>query len=192
MSQHVPLAGNAALVPAFAESLPDGGQAGVVDTLATLNDIYNQRDDRWQVQMKLDRPSIKIGTDLTLSVRSDRAGFVYLFYRGTKPDSFYLLFPNRLDSANAIAANEELHLPRPDWAVTALGPKGTDHLLAIVTETARDFSSLSLPAEYVSSAGPFDKIQSTTQAVARIGQIATLSAAVKLPERNGATRDLGA
>jgi hypothetical protein len=193
MRQHVTLAGNAALVPAFAESPPGGAQAGAVDTLATLNDIYNQRDDRWQVQVKLDQPTIKIGTDLTLSVRSDRAGFVYLFYRGTKPDSFYLLFPNRLDPANAIAANEELHLPRPDWAVTALGPKGTDHLLAMVTETARDFSSLSLPAEYVSSAGPFDKIQSTTQAVARIGQIATLSAAVKLPECNGTagTRDLG-
>jgi hypothetical protein len=98
-----------------------------------------------------------------------------------------------LDSNNPIAANEELRLPRPDWTVTALGPQGTDHLLVMVTETPRDFSSLSLPADYVSASGPFDKIQPTAGAAARIGQIATLSAAVKHPECNvsGATRDLG-
>jgi hypothetical protein len=197
MRQHATLAGNAALVPAFAASGPSGAppsgtQPGEVDTLATLNDIYQQRDDRWQVQVKLDQPTVKIGTNLTLSVRSNRDGFVYVFYRGSQPDSFYLLFPNQLDKANALAANYELHLPGRDWTVTALGPKGTDHMLVMVTETARDFSSLSLPAEYVSAAGPFDKIQPTRQAVARIGQIATLSAALKQTECNGdSKRDLG-
>jgi hypothetical protein len=49
-----------------------------------------------------------------------------------------------------------------------------------------------LPAEYVSQAGPFEKIQRTPQAVARIGQIATLSAATrKAVCQNAATRDLG-
>jgi hypothetical protein len=205
MRQHATLAGNAALVPAFAGSQPSGAPtagsapaaggapAAGVDTLATLNDIYQQRDDRWQVQVNLDQPNIKIGANLTLSVRSNRDGFVYLFYRGSQPDSFYLLFPNKLDSNNPISANEELHLPRPDWTVTALGPQGTDHILVMVSETARDFSSLSLPAEYVSAAGPFDKIQPTAAAAARIGQIATLSAAVNHPEcsGSGATRDLG-
>jgi len=130
---------------------------------------------------------------LALTIHSQRDGFVYVFYRGTQADSFYLLFPNKLDSNNPIAANEELRLPRPDWTVTALGPKGTDHILVMVSETARDFSSLSLPAEYVSAAGPFDKIQPTAAAAARIGQIATLSAAVKRAECSGSggTRDLG-
>jgi hypothetical protein len=192
MRQHATLAGNAALVPSFAESQPSSAQSADVDTLAALNDINQQRDDRWQVRVNLDQPTLKIGANLTMSVRSDRAGFVYLFYRGSQPDSFYLLFPNKLDSNNPIAANEELHLPRPDWTVTALGPKGTDHILVMVTETARDFSSLSLPAEYVSASGPFEKIQPTTGAVARIGQIATLSAAVKKSECNGTgARDLG-
>src|ERR1700675_5050661 len=59
-----------------------------------------------------------------------------------------------------------------------------------VTETARDFSALALPN--VSQAGPFEKIQRTPQAVARIGQIATLSAATRKPAcQNGASRDLG-
>jgi len=216
--QHATLAGNAALVPAFSGSPadtarpPTGGApaagaapggvdtAGVdtpgvdtpgVDTLATLNDIYHQRDDRWDVKVKLDQPTLKIGSNLTLSVRSNRDGYVYIFYRGSQPDSFYLLFPNQLDSSNVLAANYELHLPRDNWTVTALGPRGTDHVLVMVSESARDFSRLSLPAEYVSASGPFNKIRPTVQAAARIGQIATLSAAVKNPECTGAARDFG-
>lgn len=165
----------------------------MADPLATLNDIYGQRDDRWQVQATLAPPTLKIGSNLAVSIRSQRDGFVYLFYQGTQPGSFYLLFPNQLDSNNAIAANQELKLPRQDWSVTALGPRGTDHLLVMITATPRDFSSLALPAEYVSAAGPFEKIRPTVQAVARISQIATLSAAAGKPSClvTGDARDLG-
>ena len=141
--QHATLAGNAALVPAFGDSSPSGAAAGgspaAVDPLAMFNDIYNQRDDRWTVQATVAQPMLKIGANLALSVHSERDGFVYLFYQGTQPGSFYLLFPNQLDSNNAIAANQEMQLPRRDWSVTALGPRGTDHLMVMVTETARDF-----------------------------------------------------
>ena len=164
-----------------------------IDTLATLNDIFNQRDDRWQVDATLASPSLKIGSNLSMTVHSAREGFVYLFYRGTQPDSLYLLFPNSLDSSNAIKANQSLKLPRQDWSVTALGPKGTDYLMVMVTDTPRDFSTLALPAEYVSQAGPFEKIRPSAQAVARIGQAATLSAAVAKKECQSADakRDLG-
>ncbi|HEV7614454.1 MAG TPA: caspase family protein [Steroidobacteraceae bacterium] len=191
--QHATLAGNAALVPSFVDEASGAAVSAPSDPLATLNDIYNQRDDRWEVQAKLSQPALKIGTHLAMSVRSQRDGFVYMFYQGTEPGSFYLLFPNQLDSNNAIAANQELQLPRPDWNVTALGPHGTDHLMVMVTATARDFSTLALPAEYVSASGPFEKIRPTTQAAAHIGQIATLSAAAgKAACRSAADkRDLG-
>jgi Caspase domain/Domain of unknown function (DUF4384) len=218
--QHATLAGNSALVPAFSDSQPgtapaqanaasatsggapatSGGASAtsiaapaVIDTLATLNDIYSQRDDRWQVQTTLASSTLKIGGNLTMSIRSQRDGFVYLFYRGTQPDSFYLLFPNSLDTVNTIKANQDLKLPRQDWSVTALGPKGTDHLMVMVTDTPRDFSALALPADYVSQSGPFEKFHPTAQAIARIGQIATLSAAVAKKEcqSNDASRDLG-
>jgi hypothetical protein len=128
-----------------------------------------------------------------MSIRSQRDGFVYMFYQGTQPGSFYLLFPNQLDSNNAIAANQDLQLPRQDWTVTALGPRGTDHVLIMVTATARDFSTLALPAEYVSAEGPFEKILPTVQAVAHISQIATLSAAAghAACQNAGNKRDLG-
>jgi hypothetical protein len=158
-----------------------------------LHDIYSQRDDRWEVRASVSQPTLKIGSNLALSVRSQRNGFVYLFYQGTQPGSFYLLFPNRLDSNNAITADQDLNLPREDWNVTALGPRGTDHLLVMVTETTRDFSSLSLPGAYVSQAGPFEKFEPSVAAAQHIGQIASLSAAAGQDacKRLGATRDLG-
>jgi len=221
MRQHVTLAGNGALVPAFAPTAaapvaaaaadapasngaasmapasPAAASPGAVlpapvDTLATLHDIYAQRDDRWSVALGLDQPALKIGTNLGMTVRSGRDGFVYIFYRGSQPDSLYLLFPNALDAANAIVADQDLALPRKEWTVTALGPSGTDTLLVLVTDTPRDFSSMALPAEYVSRAGPFEKIQPTPQAAARIAQIAAMPAAVGQGGCGaGATRDLG-
>jgi Caspase domain/Domain of unknown function (DUF4384) len=198
--QHATLAGNVELVPAFVDSqspappvVAASAGAAVIDTLATLNDIYSQRDDRWQVNATLASSTLKIGSNLAITIRSQRDGFVYLFYRGTQADSFYLLFPNSLDSANSIKANQDMKLPRQDWSITALGPKGTDHLMVMVSDTPRDFSALALPAEYVSKAGPFEKILPTAQAVARVGQIATLSAAVNKKEcqADDAKRDLG-
>jgi len=192
--QHATLAGNAALVPAFVGSSSSGAGRAAADPLATLNDIYNQRDDRWLVQASVGQPTLKIGSNLAMSIRSGRDGFVYMFYQGTQPGSFYLLFPNQLDSNNAIAANQELELPRRDWNVTALGPRGTDHVMVMVAATQRDFSALTLPAEYVSAAGPFERIRPTAQAVARISQIATLSAAAGKAacQNTGGKRDLGA
>jgi hypothetical protein len=201
--QHATLAGNGALVPSFIDAgpapgaAPPGGApaatAAAADPLATLNDIYSQRDDRWQVQASFGQAALKIGTNLAMSIRSQRDGFVYMFYQGTQPGSFYLLFPNQLDSNNAIAANQDLQLPRQDWNVTALGPRGIDHIMVMVAATPRDFSALALPAEYVSAAGPFEKIRPTVQAGAHISQIATLSAAAGTAacQHTGDKRDLG-
>jgi hypothetical protein len=65
--------------------------------------------------------------------------------------------------------------------------------MVMVAATQRDFSALTLPAEYVSAAGPFEKIRPTAQAVARISQIATLSAAAGKGacQTTGGKRDLG-
>jgi hypothetical protein len=194
--QHATLAGNGALVPIFVDSRPSAAAPAAVaaDPLAALNDIYGQRDDRWQVQATLSQPTLKIGSKLALSIHSARDGFVYLFYQGTQPGSFYLLFPNQLDSNNAISADQEMQLPRPEWSVTALGPRGIDHVMVMVSATARDFSTLALPAAYVSAAGPFEKFSATSQAVAHVSQIATLSAAAakNVCQAAGEQRDIGA
>jgi hypothetical protein len=172
---------------------PTGGAGASANVVAALTDIYNQRDDRWVVDATPAAATLKIGGNLNLSIRSQRNGYVYVFYRGTTPDSFYLLFPNQLDSANSIVANQEMKLPRKEWSVSALGPKGIDHLMVMVTETPRDFSNLALPSQYVSQSGPFEKIQPTAAAVASISQAAVLSSALKQAEcsSSDAKRDLG-
>jgi len=189
--QHVTVAGNADLIAGFPASV--AGAAASADPVAMLNTIYRQRDDRWRVDASVGQPTLKIGAQLTLSIHSQRAGYVYVFYQGTQPDSFYMLFPNQLDLKNQIATDGVLHLPGPDWSVTALGPKGIDHLLVMVTQSQRDFSKLSLPAEYVSQAGPFEKIEPTASSAPIITQLATLSAAAKGNECSNASgaRDLG-
>src|ERR1700730_2860847 len=65
--QHATLARHTAMVPAFADS---GGAAApaAAAPVATLNDIYNQLDDLWQVLLSLDQPPLKIGPHLALSI----------------------------------------------------------------------------------------------------------------------------
>jgi len=162
-----------------------------VNPLATLNDLYAQRDDRWGVSASLSKPVLKIGADvLDLAVTSQRDGFLYVFYLGSQPGSFYLLFPNQLDDDNAIRANEPLQLPRPSWTVNALGPAGTDHILVMVSETARELGDYSLPTPYVSLSGPFGRIAPSAQAVAHLNEIARLSVNFRSAEcRSTAGRD---
>ena len=154
-----------------------------INTLAALNDIYTQRDDRWGVQVNLSKPTLQIGTDvLDFSITSQRDGFVYIFYLGTQPNSFYLLFPNPIDADNGIKAGEELRLPREGWSVSALGPAGTDHLLVLVTENPRELGDYSLPNEYVSLNGPFGMFHVTPATAAHINEAATLARSFRSPE----------
>jgi Caspase domain/Domain of unknown function (DUF4384) len=190
--QHLELTGNAGLVPGFEDDgpspTPPEPRPPQVDALAALHDLYARRDDRWAVKVTPSQSALKIGTDaLDLRITSARDGYVYIFYLGTGPDSFYLLFPNQLDAQNRISAGETLKLPAPSWTVNALGPAGTDHVLVLVTETPRDLGHYALPQEYVSLSGPFGKIGSSARAAGQLTQVASLSSGWQKPK----CRDLG-
>ena len=120
----------------------------VLASLATLRVIEQQSNPRRKVEVVLSRNSLKIGKDpLALTVKSSHDGYVHLVLLGSDRKSFYLLFPNGLDSDNRIWANQRLSLPRPDWKLVAQGPAGTDQLLVLVSDTPRDLKALtaSLP-----------------------------------------------
>lgn len=122
--------------------------------LATLRDIDAQRNPRRRVEATLGQPRLKIGRDpMALSVRSTHDGYVYVVLVGSDRKSFYLVFPNGLDSDNTIRAGLPLALPRPGWELMAAGPAGTNHLLVLVSDTPRDMSALRRPA--ADSAQPF-------------------------------------
>jgi hypothetical protein len=123
-------------------------------SVATLKDIEQQRNPRRQVKVKLSNETLRIGRDpLELSLTSSHPGYVYLIMLGSDRKSFYVLFPNGLDSANRIEARKTFRLPRPDWKLMAQGPEGLNHLLVLVTDTPRDLKSLT--ASSPTSSAPF-------------------------------------
>ncbi len=109
--------------------------------LATLNDIYQQRDIKRDVKVEFQKTNLKINRDnLQYTVRSKNEGYLYVFSLGSDAKSFYMLFPNGYDLNNAIGPSRPL-TPAP---MRSAGPAGTNHLLFIVTEQKRNFGSEAL------------------------------------------------
>lgn len=114
-------------------------------SLATLNDIEQQRDPRIVLDVKLSKSVLKIGKDaLDLSIKSSHDGYIYLVLLGSDRKSFYVLYPNGLDKDNRIKAGQTRRLPRPDWQLEAAGPPGTDHLLVMVSSSPRQIDRLTM------------------------------------------------
>lgn len=130
-----------AAVPAAPPAAPLASPAAPepMGPLATLQELFQQRDSRRELLVSIPSPNLRIGQDkLSLSVKSQVAGYVYVVMLGSDEKSFYLLFPNKVDGDNRIKANQTLLLPRPSWEVTAGGPAGTNRMLVVVSQSPRD------------------------------------------------------
>ncbi len=143
--QHLTLAGNADLPlappppPAASTAKPERPAAGMADPIATLTDMQNGADGRWQVDIVANPAKAKIGREaFTLAVTSSQRGYLYLIYVGSDRKEFLQLFPEKQE-ANLIEANLPFHIP---GEFAAQGPAGTNHVLALVSSTPRDFSKI--------------------------------------------------
>ncbi|HSV61017.1 MAG TPA: serine/threonine-protein kinase [Variovorax sp.] len=95
------------------------------------------------------KAEVAIGKDkLAFDVRSNRAGYVYVYLLSSGNEMF-LLFPNLLDKRNKISANETLSLPRPAWPMDSGGPPGNNEFAVLVSEHERDFASTGMQSEGV-------------------------------------------
>lgn len=150
-----------------------------------LRQMFDQRDAKRNVQVSVDKPTLRIGKDaMDLTVQSDRDGYVYVALAGFDNTALYMLFPNELDGNNKIQAGQKLVLPRPSWRVTAGGPVGTDHLIVMVSDAPRDLSAL---AE--NKAGPFVSSLNDPQGPARLGALMTSARLADTTQcQNAATR----
>jgi hypothetical protein len=140
--------------PAAIPALPAAPAAiEALGSIATLQDIYNQRDPR--LALAVDVPSrVRIGVDpLTFTVRPGSSGYLYAVLLGSDEKSFYLLFPNRLDADNRVQAGQSYVMPRPGWQVMAAGPPGINRILFVVSASPRDPSIFRSIAD--TAAGPF-------------------------------------
>ena len=125
-----------------------------VSARATLRDLEQQRDRRQKVGVKLDKPRLRIGQDfLNLHITAPHDGHVYLVMMGSDERSFYVLFPNGLDSNNRVRAGQTLRLPGPTWQLQAAGPAGTNELLVMVTRQPRSLDGLQ--GDGASAGSPF-------------------------------------
>lgn len=139
-----------------------------------LRQMFEQRDAKRRVNVSLGKTQLKIAQDtLDLSVRSEKAGYVYVALAGSDNKSVYMLFPNDLDQNNRIAAGETLKLPRDNWRVRAGGPAGTNNLLVFVADGPRDLGQLS-----GSKAGPFVMSLNDSEGRAKLGALMATSTMV--------------
>ncbi|NBP40011.1 MAG: DUF4384 domain-containing protein [Betaproteobacteria bacterium] len=120
---------------------------------ATLEDILAQRNGRLKLDVSAPK-QLTINKDaFKVAVRSNTDGYLYAVMLGSDGQSFYLLFPNKLDQDNRIKANTKYDLPRPGWSIKAGGPEGTNHVLFVVSQSPRD-PKIFAPDEAVGG-GPF-------------------------------------
>ncbi len=144
----------------------------------TLNDVLNSRDDRRVVNLKPAKPAFKIGKDqVSFTLNSSHAGYVYLLMVGSDGKTFDMLFPNQIDGANSIDAGQSLQLPRASWEIKAGGPPGKNYLLAIVTDAPRNFSGIGMQAS-----GPFSMVSANLASSKDIQLVSATSAAAQAPE----------
>ncbi|PUE33077.1 hypothetical protein B9Z35_06030 [Limnohabitans sp. Jir61] len=108
-----------------------------------LRQIHEQRDASRSLNATASPKVMRIGQDqLHMSITSPRDGYLYIALAGSDGKSLYLLYPNTLDTNNAVKANQKIDLPTSRWRITAGGPVGVDTMLVMVTDSPRDLSRL--------------------------------------------------
>jgi serine/threonine protein kinase len=100
----------------------------------------------FRVEAATTKPQLRIDKDrLSFSVKSEKEGHLYVFVHGS--DGVLLqVFPNTMAKSNRIRAGQTLTLPPPgsQWSMTASGPPGTDHFIAVVSAYPRDYAAVGL------------------------------------------------
>ena len=105
---------------------------------ATLADIYSQRNPRIKLDVTVPKSVVIDQDPLSFSVRPGTSGYLYVLLLGTDEKSFYLLYPNKMDSNNWVEAGRTYSLPGPGWKIKAGGPPGINRLLFVVSKSPRD------------------------------------------------------
>ena len=121
-------------------SLTPNDAASAVDPAAALEDIRAGASESTAVDLTTSSNRLVIRRDpLNFSLNTSKAGYVYLLHVGSDGKTFDLLFPNDDDKNNYLQAGSH-SLPRAGWRVKAGGPVGTSHVLAVVSDTQREFA----------------------------------------------------
>lgn len=135
------------------------------------------------------KSSLTVGKDaLSFSLKSERAGYVYLLLLDTTDSKLSLIFPNALDLDNRIAAGSPMRFPRESWSFTADAPAGEWQVLVIVSDNRRDFAGLGLVAHDGIASVPLKELE---HALARLGPDSLAGVSVCQKEETRCAADFG-
>lgn len=148
LRQHLVLTGNDGMPVMAAAARP---AASTANPKATLRDVQQAADARWDVQAVPSVSSLRVKQDsFHVTVTSSRNGYVYVVYVGSDNREFLKLYPTDSTEPNVLQAGIPFTIPRI-WR--SEGPAGTDLLLVLVSSAPRDLASvfgrtLAAPATY--------------------------------------------
>jgi hypothetical protein len=138
--QTISLTGNPNLPITLGAAANTAAASATVDAPRALADLRATSDAAYQIVLRPVKSTLKIGQDLLeFTVESNREGYLYVLQVGSEGKTYNLLFPNRLDTDNHIAAGAQ-RLPHDAWRLRSGGPEGVTHLLALVSSVRKDFA----------------------------------------------------
>jgi len=108
-----------------------------------LQEVLSGQTPGYRVVASAVKSRIAIDDPIQFEVHTARAGYLYLILLDTE-NKLYMLFPNGIDQNNRLAANEHAALPRTGWTLIATPPPGINRILAVVSDTPREFSGIGL------------------------------------------------
>ncbi len=129
----------------FAGLVAPAPQREPFSVVAALQAVVQQADPAFAVTARPDKSPLVVGRDrLRFHVQSSQPGYLYLFLTGADATHLWLLFPNQADNNNRLEAGRDTPVPRGGWHITASGPPGTDHVVALVTRYPMNLDAVGL------------------------------------------------
>lgn len=129
----------------FAGLVAPAPQREPFSVVAALQALVQQADPAFAVIVRPDKSPLVVGRDRQrFLVQSSQPGYLYLFMTGADATHLWLLFPNQADNNNRLEAGRDTPVPSGGWHITASGPPGTDHIVALVTRYPMDLDSVGL------------------------------------------------
>jgi hypothetical protein len=104
--------------------------------LAAMGQVTRAESAPGAVLLRPHASEVRIGGPVVLDVLPRRSGYLYIYHVGTDGGGLSLLFPNASDRDNFVSG--PTRLPRADWRLSARGPQGVGHFLAVLTEQPQD------------------------------------------------------
>lgn len=136
----------AATAPVAAAAVP--APAGPFDPVRALDALVAGADPAFGVRASSNKPRLIVNHDVFgFTIRADRPGYAYLLMLSSGSAAPDMVFPNKYDKNNRVAAGEVLRLPRAGVKLQATGPAGIDRFVAIVSDNPRDFAAAGLETE---------------------------------------------